>query len=691
MCHIFFLFSTANKKIMSNESNVAAAPEATSVATVEGATAATSASSWTLESIVQNFKAMPGCLYQGKWLVVTAYDVTSLQSMGIKSLAEALSDADLSAVAVVVGPWLKKRPNVGLPVASYDGLDVYKADKAESYGTNGVYVAFGKRPEKCVADEYLSTSSAESSSSSSRSSSSGGGGGGSALRDGGRCRDLDSFVQLPDEMNDEEADRALLEAADEIVLNGRRRTRQTQAMHDDGMTEMGCGGGQAAKRHSHGRLVSYANRFAELEEKEAKLTANVEKARLQEKSDAKKIKRLSDSAESLKRGMEKVQEKQAAALDAVSRKAAAKLGQATKKLSSLEATTTSGSKKAAKKLEQKTQELESVETELKQKVKEGKRKDREIDHAKSVAAASAKKAAASAKKLVQVRELLEEAAKKLVQDRELLEEAAKKLERERDAARREKRDWKQQAQAYKKSAEAADAKVKRAEGQAAAAEADSAKMAEELGDMVESLDEMTKELLRARALLSDSEKAELDILVQAQEVEEGPSLVGVLGKKDERWSQDVIEIGMELIEKGLSARQAEAVTRAFVHFLYPNLVEGVDYRIPGHQRFKEWRSFLGPVSHYLAVSCIKLAVSAHLLHDATTKDGIGVFQTSARVRLKNDDGTFTIAEFPVKFELLMNGEAGTEVRMGRYKMGGGVMDEWAGGKRVGGLVFIGVR
>jgi hypothetical protein len=42
--------------------------------------------------------------------------------------------------------------------------------------------------------------------------------------------------------------------------------------------------------------------------------------------------------------VEKVQEKQAAALDAASRKAAAKLGQATKKLSSLEAATPSGAK-----------------------------------------------------------------------------------------------------------------------------------------------------------------------------------------------------------------------------------------------------------------------------------------------------------------------------------------------------------
>jgi hypothetical protein len=69
-----------------------------------------------------------------------------------------------------------------------------------------------------------------------------------------------------------------------------------------------------------------------------------------------------------------------------------------------------------------------------------------------------------------------------------------------------------------------------------------------------------------------------------------------------------------------------------------------------------------------------LAVSAHLLHDATTKDGIGVFQTSARVRLKNGDGTFTIAEFPVKFELLVNGEADTEVGMAdkRLEEGGAV-------------------
>jgi hypothetical protein len=62
--------------------------------------------------------------------------------MGIKSLGEALDDADLSAAALVVGPWLKKHPHARRPVASYGGLNAHKADKTESYGTH--YIVFGK-------------------------------------------------------------------------------------------------------------------------------------------------------------------------------------------------------------------------------------------------------------------------------------------------------------------------------------------------------------------------------------------------------------------------------------------------------------------------------------------------------------------------------------------------------------------
>ena len=96
-------------------------------------------------------------------------------------------------------------------------------------------------------------------------------------------------------------------------------------------------------------------------------------------------------------------------------------------------------------------------------------------------------------------------------------------------------------------------------------------------------------------------------------------------------------------------------------FENPEKKEGTDFRIPSHQRFKEWRSFLGPVCHYLSVSVIKLAVRTHLLHDATTKDGISVFQTTARVELKGEEGEgMIVVEMPVKFDLLPAGDADTE-------------------------------
>ena len=115
----------------------------------------------------------------------------------------------------------------------------------------------------------------------------------------------------------------------------------------------GGGGGLAAKRQSlDRRLVSHAELLAELEEKQAKFAEEVEKAGLQEKLDAKKIKRLSDSAESLKREVGKVKEKDKApaAIEAAARRGAAKPGQTTKKLRSLEATTASGEKAAIQKL-----------------------------------------------------------------------------------------------------------------------------------------------------------------------------------------------------------------------------------------------------------------------------------------------------------------------------------------------------
>ena len=104
-----------------------------------------------------------------------------------------------------------------------------------------------------------------------------------------RCKD--DFVQLPGDMGDEEAGRAIAKVAEGVALNGRRRTRRTYAVCHNGATGMGeGGGGLAAKRQSLDRRpVSHADPLAELEEKQAKFAEEVEKAGLQEKLDAKKI------------------------------------------------------------------------------------------------------------------------------------------------------------------------------------------------------------------------------------------------------------------------------------------------------------------------------------------------------------------------------------------------------------------
>ena len=81
---------------------------------------------------------------------------------------------------------------------------------------------------------------------------------------------------------------------------------------------------------------------------------------------------------------------------------------------------------------------------------------------------------------------------------------------------------------------------------------------------------------------------------------------------------------MELMEKNLSGEQAESGIRAFVALQHPNLAGNVDYRTPSAARFSEWRMLPGPICHFIAMSTIRTAVRAHLIHDATTKDGISV-------------------------------------------------------------------
>ena len=169
-----------------------------------------------------------------------------------------------------------------------------------------------------------------------------------------------------------------------------------------------------------------------------------------------------------------------------------------------------------------------------------------------------------------------------------------KMRKERNIAWAEKRGLKKSVTKYQSKVASLDKKVAFLERQRGAAEREVTMLAMEVGEVQEDLDDATRLLLASRGKMSELEQRELDLLVAQVNEEEGMldtgasvSLINALGKKKrERWSQDIIELGMELMEKNLSGQQAESVTRAFVQFQHPHLTENVDYRIPSAARFK---------------------------------------------------------------------------------------------------------
>ena len=105
--------------------------------------------------------------------------------------------------------------------------------------------------------------------------------------------------------------------------------------------------------------------------------------------------------------------------------------------------------------------------------------------------------------------------------------------------------------------------------------------------------------------------------------------------RGERHSQGVVELGLELMSRGLTAEQAAPVVRTFAHFEYPDKEEGRDYRIPGASRFRELRAMLGPISHYVAVSLVRRSDHYHLAHDASTKGKLAhIYQAAVTCVLK---------------------------------------------------------
>ena len=166
-----------------------------------------------------------------------------------------------------------------------------------------------------------------------------------------------------------------------------------------------------------------------------------------------------------------------------------------------------------------------------------------------------------------------------------------------------------------------------------AAEADTVAAEIEAEALEERVGELEETVKRLYAKLDSESKAEFDRLRVT--TDHGISLVSLLGNAGEKYSQEIVELALRLMSSGLSGAQAVSVVRAFVTMLHPDQVEGRDYRIPSAKRFNEWRRYLEPICHFLAVSTIKLAVRTHLSNDATTKDHIHILMALYRCELPN--------------------------------------------------------
>lgn len=136
-------------------------------------------------------------------------------------------------------------------------------------------------------------------------------------------------------------------------------------------------------------------------------------------------------------------------------------------------------------------------------------------------------------------------------------------------------------------------------------------------------------------------------------------LVEALGQKGQRFSQDIVELGLSLMTSRISSEQAVEMIRIFVAFESPDLKEGADYRIPDAPRFRRWRRFLLPISHYIGVSVVKMANISHLMHDATTKHGIHYLHTCMRVELEVK-GELVVVDVPITMDICKSGKANSE-------------------------------
>ena len=195
-------------------------------------------------------------------------------------------------------------------------------------------------------------------------------------------------------------------------------------------------------------------------------------------------------------------------------------------------------------------------------------------------------------------------------------------------------------------------------------QADNAGLAMENEDKAGEVRELQQTVEVLEGLLDGESKSEYERLKSGAGGEPTVCLWRELGLRGERYSQDTVELGLEIMSKALTAEQAVSVVRTFVAFEHPDKAEGKDYRIPDAGRFREWRFMLEPVSHYMAVSLIKRANHHHVAHDASTKGKrIHIYQTAVTCVLEGEGVNEEVVEVPLKFEICPSGGAAPEAQL----------------------------
>jgi hypothetical protein len=175
------------------------------------------------------------------------------------------------------------------------------------------------------------------------------------------------------------------------------------------------------------------------------------------------------------------------------------------------------------------------------------------------------------------------------------------------------------------------------------------------GPTLKSLQAENAKLLTALDLSKDNiERA----LADCANTDNVTSWVNMLGKKGQRYNMYVKEMGMQLMASELSASQAVYCLTVFMMKTHPDLVAGVDYRIPGESVFKEWAESIYDVVCELNRSRLDEALIIYYKLDDSPRNKYNYHGMNSECLFEDDtDGGKRVTyHVPLGLEILKTGE-----------------------------------